>query len=329
MSNNSLVSCIIIFFNAEEFFEEAIESVFSQSYDNWELLLADDGSTDSSTAIAHKYAQQYPDKVRYVEHESHQNRGMSATRNLGIRNARGKYIAFLDSDDVWLPQKLEQQVAIMESHPEAGMVYGKAIYWFSWTGKPEDIQKDYEDKPSLATNNLYQPPTLLLENHPLAKHGGAPCPSELMIRKEILERVGGCEESFIKQYQFYEDQGFLSKLYLTAPVFISNHAWIKYRLHPKSCSAVVTASGQDESVRFYFLNWLEKYLSDQGIDDTRVWKALQKALFPYRNPLLLNLVELLENFLRQIKVLLRLIAQQLFPTSIYRWLKAQLLSIAR
>ena len=54
MSNNSLVSCIIIFFNAEEFFEEAIESVFSQSYDNWELLLANDGSTDSSTAIAQK-----------------------------------------------------------------------------------------------------------------------------------------------------------------------------------------------------------------------------------------------------------------------------------
>lgn len=329
MSTNPLISCIIIFFNAEEFFEEAIESIFAQSYDNWELLLADDGSTDSSTAIAQKYAQKYPDKVRYVEHEGHQNHGMSATRNLGIRNAKGKYIAFLDSDDVWLPQKLEQQVAIMESHPEAGMVYGKAIYWYGWTGKPEDIQRDYVDRTSLAPDNLYKPPTLLLRNHPLAENAGAPCPSDFILRRETVERVGGFEESFIEKYQFYEDQGFLSKLYLTAPVFISNHTWIKYRLHPKSCSAVVTTSGQDESVRLYFLNWLENYLSDQGINDARVWKALQKALLPYRNPILHNLTELPQRFLKQIKALLKLIARQTFPTPIRRWLKAQLLSTAR
>lgn len=329
MSIQSLVSCIIPFFNAEEFFEEAIESVFSQTYENWELLLVDDGSTDSSTTIAQNYAQNYPDKVRYVEHDNHQNRGTTSTRNLGVRHAKGKYITFLDSDDVWLPHKLEQQVTIMESHPEAGMVYGKAIYWHSWTGNPEDIQRDFVAEPSLTTENLYKPPILLLYNHPLAKHGGAPCPSELMLRKEILERVGGFEESFIKQYQFYEDQAFLSKLYLTAPVFIANQTWIKYRLHSKSCCAVVTASGEDKSVRLYFLNWLENYLFTQEINDTRVRKALQKALLPYRNPLLFNLVELPEHFLRQIKVPLKLIAQQIFLTSIYRWLKAQLLSTAR
>src|SRR6478672_466011 len=115
MNISPLVSSIIIFFNAEKFFEEAIESVLAQTYGNWELILADDGSTDGSTAIALRYAQQYPEKIRYVEHEGHQNCGMSATRNLGICHAKGEYIAFLDADDVWFPYKLEQQVEIMKS----------------------------------------------------------------------------------------------------------------------------------------------------------------------------------------------------------------------
>ncbi|MHC5074529.1 MAG: glycosyltransferase family 2 protein, partial [Planctomycetota bacterium] len=134
MSDKHLVSCIIIFFNAEKFLEEAIESVFAQTYKNWELLLVDDGSTDSSTAIAHNYIEQYPEKIRYLEHEGHQNRGMSATRNLGIYNAKGEYIAFLDADDIWLPYKLEQQIPILVSHAQAGMLYGSSYYWYSWTG---------------------------------------------------------------------------------------------------------------------------------------------------------------------------------------------------
>jgi glycosyltransferase involved in cell wall biosynthesis len=126
------VSVIVIFLNEEQFLEEAIASVFAQSYARWELLLVDDGSTDGSTAIARQYAQQYPEKVRYLEHEGHLNRGMSASRNLGARHAAGKYIAFLDGDDVWLPNKLEQQVAILEVHPEAAMVYGPLRRWYSW-----------------------------------------------------------------------------------------------------------------------------------------------------------------------------------------------------
>src|SRR5215207_5031419 len=109
MSTKPLVSVIVVFLNAEKFIEEALESVLAQTYDNWELLLVDDGSTDSSTEIALRYANRYSGRVRYVEHPWHQNRGASASRNLGIRHAKGEYIAFLDADDVWLAHKLEQQ----------------------------------------------------------------------------------------------------------------------------------------------------------------------------------------------------------------------------
>src|SRR5262245_25666733 len=124
MSQKPLVSVVTIFLNGERFILDAIGSVFAQKYDNWEYLLVDDGSTDTSSAIAREYAAQYPGKVRYLEHEGHVNRGMSATRNLGIRHSQGKYVAFLDADDVWLPHKLERQVALLESHPRAGMIYG-------------------------------------------------------------------------------------------------------------------------------------------------------------------------------------------------------------
>src|SRR5215217_4669680 len=132
MNSKPLVSVVIIFLNAEKFIEEAIESVFAQTYDNWELLLVDDGSSDDSSQIDLRYAERYPEKVRYLEHPAHQNRGMSASRNLGIRHAKGEYISFLDADDVWFAHTLEQQLAVLSSHPEAGMVYGSSLYWFGW-----------------------------------------------------------------------------------------------------------------------------------------------------------------------------------------------------
>src|SRR5215207_11709928 len=110
MTSKLLVSSVMIFLNAEKFIEEAIESVFAQTYDNSELLLVDDGSTDDSTQIALRYAERDPEKVRYLEHPGHRNRGMSASRNLGVSHAEGEYVAFLDADDVWLPYKLQRQV---------------------------------------------------------------------------------------------------------------------------------------------------------------------------------------------------------------------------
>src|ERR1051325_5362212 len=100
---NPLVSVIVPFLNGAKFIREAIESVFSQTYQNWELILVDDGSTDSSSGIARQYAELHPGRVRYLEHEGHQNRGQAPARNLGIRHAAGEFFAFLDCDDIWLP----------------------------------------------------------------------------------------------------------------------------------------------------------------------------------------------------------------------------------
>jgi glycosyltransferase involved in cell wall biosynthesis len=280
LSPKQLVSVIIIFLNAEKFILEAIESVFAQTYDNWELLLVDDGSTDASTQIARRYMEQYPGRVRYLEHEDHQNLGMSAARNLGVRNASGAYIALLDSDDVWLPHKLERQVAILGSQPYASMIYGASQYWYSWTGNPDDVERDYIPDLGIQLDDLFKPPALSTLLYPLGK-AAAPCPSNLLMRRDMIERIGGFEEEY---RGMYEDQAFLAKVYLKEAVFVSGECWDRYRIHPESCVSISTRAGQYDSVRLFFLKWLEGYLSQQRITDSAIWIALRNALAPYCRP---------------------------------------------
>jgi glycosyltransferase involved in cell wall biosynthesis len=104
------------------FIQDAIESVLCQTYSNWELIFVDDGSSDASTKIALRYVQLYPDQMRYFEYEEHQNGGMSASRNLGIWRSQGEYVAFLDADDVYLSQKLEEETALLAAQPAASIV---------------------------------------------------------------------------------------------------------------------------------------------------------------------------------------------------------------
>ncbi|HEX6386757.1 MAG TPA: glycosyltransferase [Anaerolineae bacterium] len=284
MRSNSLVSVIIIFLNAEQFLEEAIESIFAQSYGNWELLLVNDGSTDGSTAIACEYARQYPGKVCYLEHEEQQNRGMSASRNLGIRHARGEYVAFLDSDDVWLPHKLAQQVAILDTRPEAAMVYGPTQWWYSWTGKPEDSGRDFVLEAGVPANTLIQPPLLLARF--LQMESISPCTCSVLLRREVVERVNGFEESF---RGLYEDQAFFAKLCLAAPILVTDECVARYRQHTNSGSSIARKTGQRRAARLTFLKWLERYLSRKGVEDGEVWQALRRELWPYQHPFLYRL----------------------------------------
>src|SRR5215208_1548997 len=275
MSNVPLVSSIITFLNASKFIQEAIDSVLAQTHENVELLLVDDGSTDESTQIALGYAEGFPEKVRYLEHEGHENRGAAASRNLGLRQARGEYIALLDADDVWLPNKLQEQVAILDSHPEVGMVYGLSQYWHSWTMSPEDAHRDHVLKLGVQTDTLYEPRALSTLLYPLGR-GTAPCPSDLLLRREAVERVGGFEEAFRGVYQLYDDQTFLAKVYLNEPVFVANRCWDRYRQHPDQCVAVVHEAGMYHTVRSAFLQWLAEYYYSQGVSDTELWKVLQE-----------------------------------------------------
>ena len=267
------VSVITIFLNGKEFLVEAMESVIGQTFADWELLLVDDGSTDASSEIAKGYAARYPEKIRYFEHPGHINRGMSATRNLGIANARGEYLTFIDADDVWLPSKLADQVAIMDAHPDVGMVCGTAIYWSSWAGGEDRIVPS-----GFAQDCVVVPPDTALRMYPVGR-GIAPC--DPLCRTKLAREVGGYEERF---RGMFEDQAFLVKLYLKSPIYVASKVWMKYRQHEKSCCAVVMVTGKHDDARRYFFNWLDEYLATVPRLDERVTAAVRRALLPYRYP---------------------------------------------
>jgi glycosyltransferase involved in cell wall biosynthesis len=116
-----LVSVVIISYNCAEHVGQAIRSVLAQTWSHLELIVVDDGSTDATGDVVRGIAD---DRVRYVRQA---NKGPNAARNEGIRQARGHFIAFLDCDDWWLPEKLSKQLAKVNGHPEIGLVYSLAI----------------------------------------------------------------------------------------------------------------------------------------------------------------------------------------------------------
>jgi glycosyltransferase involved in cell wall biosynthesis len=168
VSGSATVSVVLIFYDDERFLPDAVAGVLAQSYDDWELVLADDGSTDGSSAFARRVAAEHPERVRYVDHPQHANRGPSATRNLGVRSSRGRYVAVLDSDDVWEPNKLAEQVAILGAHPEVGLVVGTSRYWWSWSDEPAP-RADRLMPIGAPADRVHQPPTLALQLYPLGR----------------------------------------------------------------------------------------------------------------------------------------------------------------
>jgi len=298
MKPKSLVSIITIFLNGEPFIKEAIKSAISQTYDNWELLLVDDGSTDRSIEIAQHYAEKYPEKIRYLEHEGHQNRGMSASRNLGINNSKGEYISFLDCDDLWAPKKLEEQVAILETYPKIALVGGRTKWWYSWTGKPEDKTRDFLQKFDLPLNTIIQPPDLLLLF--LQDEWASLC--DILIRRSSIEAVGGYEVSF---RGMYEDQAFHAKLCLNFPTFLSSKSWYLYRQHPQSCCSVTHSTGKTYTARKMFLTWLTEYLSQQEKKYPKLEQVVQKLLRSCPNPLLAKFSSKVQPWEKTMKNLLK------------------------
>ncbi|MGC8603005.1 MAG: glycosyltransferase family 2 protein, partial [Desulfomonilaceae bacterium] len=108
----SLVSVIIPTYNRAHLIERAVNSVLEQTYDKLEIIVVDDGSTDNTGNVLSQL-QDGDSRVRYIRHET--NKGSQSARNTGIRNARGDYVAFLDSDDEWLPYKLEKQIPLFQN----------------------------------------------------------------------------------------------------------------------------------------------------------------------------------------------------------------------
>jgi len=279
-SDGVRVSIVTPFLDAGPFLREAVESVLAQTYPDWELLLVDDGSTDGSTSVARAFAAAHPGRIRYLAHGGRVNKGASASRNLATTMARGELIAFLDADDVYLPDKLSAQVPLLDAHPEAGMLYGGTEYWHSWTGRPEDRARDWVwHRYGVSPNATVAPPRLLATF--LRDGGTVPCMGSVLARRRAIEQVGGWEDSF---RHICTDQVFHAKLSLHFPVFVADGCWDRYRQHEGSACHRVERAGQLDAASLRYLSWLEAYLAQRRVSDADVRAALRGALRPYRHP---------------------------------------------
>ena len=144
MNSEPKVSIIIPTYNQSQYLEEAMESVLNQTYQNIEIIIVDDGSTDNTSEVV----KSFDNKIIYIPQK---NKGASSARNAGIKKAQGQYVAFLDSDDMWIKNKLEKQIKFIQNNPEIGLLgtgcyqmvdINKMIYKKIFPAKNETLQKD-------------------------------------------------------------------------------------------------------------------------------------------------------------------------------------------
>lgn len=274
MTQGPRVSVIMPFLDPPEvFFREAVDSVLTQTFRDWELLLVDDGSRPASGRIARAYAEREP-RIRLLDHSGHAHRGASASRNLALASARGEYVAFLDADDVWLPDKLERQVPILDLWPDAAMTYWNTLYWYSWTGDPADQDRDRVRTLGAPLDRMLHPPQLL-ERY-LTGQAAIPCMCSLLARRSAIDAVGGFEASFT---HLYTDQTFYAKMILAHSVVVTAGWKEKYRRHPDSSTVTADRTDTLHAAYCHYIEWLAGYLSRHGWDGTPLSRLVRRRLW--------------------------------------------------
>jgi glycosyltransferase involved in cell wall biosynthesis len=249
-----IVTCVIIVYNGEAYLDEAIMSVIQQSSPDWELIIADDGSTDRSREIAGRHAAS-DGRIRLITHPDGRNHGTGATRELGWSVSRGSFVGFLDADDVWEATKIEEQLELFSQHPEVAMVYGRTLIWHSWhTTDTEDFFYDL----GVQGNRVYLPPILF--RNLLRNVYQTPTTCNALIRRSAIADVGGFDESFAAMF---EDQLFFAKILLHFPVFVSGRCWARYRQHATSASILSAAADSDMATQIRYLGRIRHYVRQQ------------------------------------------------------------------
>lgn len=205
------VSVVVPCYNTGRYLGEAIESVLVQTFQDFEIIIIDDGSTDDTAGVAAAHSDP---RIRYFYQE---NLGLAAARNTGLRHARGGYVSFLDADDLFSPDKLTAQVAYLDQHPEAGLVVGG----HRRIGEKGDVLYT-----SPGSSGVIRPQDLLVSTH-------FPIHSTL-IRKSWTEKVGGFDEGLPAA----EDWDFHCRLALKGCVMHRQPGVVcDYRLVPNAMSA--------------------------------------------------------------------------------------------
>lgn len=288
------VSVVMIFRDAERFMDEAVRSVLAQTFTDWELLLVDDGSSDGSPELARRYASAQPGRIRYLEHPGHAHRGTGPSRNLGLASAAGAYAAFLDADDVYLPDRLARHMEAFARHPRARLVISREIYWRQWSERRSDHSNGTDDiiGPMARYDEPVEPPMLL--QTVLERRGAAmPGMCSVTFDRRLALELGAIPERFTSQY---EDQALIAKLLLAAVTVVLEEPLVKYRQHAASLTHRLATTGEYRPGRahpalFEYLQWLRDYTTECAPQFPELGPVLHRRLWPTRHPALSRAIE--------------------------------------
>jgi glycosyltransferase involved in cell wall biosynthesis len=234
---NITVSIILPLYNGENFIEQTLESIARQSFTDSELIIVDDGSTDNSCTIIKRISSEseYP-ILKNLQILSKENGGVASARNFGIKATKGKYLAFIDQDDLWVPQKLEQQIAALESST-ATWCYSSYLRFYA-DGREKIRKRGSSDRiktlGSLVFGKLFIPP------------------STVLIEKSVCEEEGGFVSEFTPSDEW---DLFLTLAEKHAPVYCPE-VLVRFRSHSAS-----TAKKQKRKIFDAQLKVLEKHFS--------------------------------------------------------------------
>ena len=219
-----LVSVIVPAYNASAYIEAAIGSVLAQNYPSLEVIVVDDGSRDGTPDLARRFGE----PVRVIEQN---NAGPAAARNRAVKLARGDWLAFIDADDLWLPDKLKAQVDYLRAHPETGLVHGR---YLRWTAEPDGtfgllpaLPAEQSLREIVSEQSGWVYPELLLSSLVWIV--------SVLMPKSLWESLGGMDESL----RCGEDYDFFLRASRICRMDKLDRIVAYYRIHPESTTHVV------------------------------------------------------------------------------------------
>ncbi len=260
--NHSRVSVIIPSYNRAVFLREAIESLLSQTYPVFEIVVVDDGSTDETKEVCDRYP-----TVKYIYQS---NQGVSAARNTGISVSQGEYLLFLDSDDRLLPQAVEIGVNCINAHPEVGFVFGGYIFQSMNADGTYRTEEIYENQPEVADYA-----TILAAEHKIQ----CAC---VIFRRVAIESVGGFDSNLATM----EDINLFLRVAREFPIHFHNQIVFEYRYHGSNLSAK-SAGMLISALHSHSLQW--SYIEQTGNKEyeaayergRQAWISLFAGRLPY------------------------------------------------
>lgn len=211
-----LVSVIMNCLNCEKYLKEAIDSVYAQTYKNWEIIFWDNASTDRSA----ENAKSYDERLRYFRGE--ETIPLGAARNKALEHTRGEFIAFLDCDDLWMPEKLEKQIPLFERDSKIGLVFSDAIY-FSDKGRRFKLYSN--KKPP--SGKIF--PTLL-KRYFL-------CLGTVVLKKDALVKI---KEWFDERFTVAEEVDVFMRIAYKWKCDYADEPLLMYRMHENNLSSLMS-----------------------------------------------------------------------------------------